>query len=391
MGKAQELYGMPWGRREYILVLDAYLQSDCSWFSPEDAPVRVLAKLLGRTPAAVVMRMENFASLDPARSETRKGLGHISPLGMRIFEEYFQKRESLRDLAEFLQGEARARDMPLFDDPVIIPRAFGKYELGDLIGDGGFGTVYSCLHTDTSRAYAIKIIKTDKIHDHEVRQRFIREMRALKAIKHPHVICLHEENLDSEEELPAFIMDLAVTSLHEYMMQRSREMGDSVARPLLRRVDAVTVFTQVLSAVAALHKATPRIIHRDINPRNVLLMPDGVWVLADFSLAKFLHSAPVTTAFATQSGQAWATEGYAAPEQYRDFKHVDERGDVFSLGVLLWELFSSAWPPRRTEALMLPPALEPICAKATSWELKDRYACVAELEEAFNGAIQNLN
>lgn len=392
MNRAEQLYGKPWSKREYILVLDAYFQHGDGWVDPASPKITELSTLMGRTPASVVMRMENFASVDPDNASRRRGLIHITPLGKKVFDEYAGDRDSLHGLAAFLGDEAASQYLPLFDsNSVAIPKAFGKYQLGDLIGDGGFGVVYSCTDTKTDGLFAIKIVRADRIHDNEVRQRFSREMRALKAVRHPNVICLHEDNLESEEELPAFIMDLAATNLHDHMMQKAHAMGESVKRPVLGQSEAIAVFSQVLTAVKTLHAASPRIIHRDINPRNVLLMPNGTWVLADFSLAKFLHSAPVTTAFATRSGQAWATEGYAAPEQYRDFRQADERADVYSLGVLLWELFSSAWPPRRSEALMLAPELDAICTKATSWEAEDRYDCVADLEAAFLDASQRCD
>ena len=83
MSKAQQLYGKPWGESEYIIVLDAYLSHEGTWYSPDDDEIKNLARLLGRTPASIVMRMENYASIDPAQEEARKGLFHISPLGRK--------------------------------------------------------------------------------------------------------------------------------------------------------------------------------------------------------------------------------------------------------------------------------------------------------------------
>ena len=310
---------------------------------------------------------------------------------MKVFNDWASDRSALSQCADFLKREAESAYLPLFEpDLVPMPKAFGKYELGDLIGEGMFGVVYSCLQTQSLAPFAIKIIRAEKIHDKEVRARFLREMRALKAVRNPNIIALHDDNLDSEMSVPAFIMDLAETSLHDYITEKAKEIGEGGERPFLDRDKAVSIFSQILAGVEALHSHARTIIHRDINPGNILRLPDGTWVLADFSLAKFLTSSPVTTTFSPDSSSAWVTEGYAAPEQYRDFKGTDHRADIYALGVLLWELFSAAWPPRRPDFLALPESLEPICAKATSWEADDRYASVGQLAEAFEQAVREL-
>ena len=327
MGKAERLYGHPWSEREYVIALYFYFRNrDCP--RHETAPyIQELATILGRTPASVVMRMENFSSLDP-ESET-SGLSNIGPLCRKVFTDWSPRRDHLESCAKLLIREStEARNLSLFEpEPVTLPKAFSKYELLDHIGDGGFGSVFSCIEISSGKQFAIKIIKADNRFDRETLHRFFREMRILRSIQHPSVIRLHDDNLEAEESFPAFVMDLAQRSLTSLLDELS-EHG-SKGRPYLTTTDAVRIFRSVTSAVDALHCHDVRIVHRDINPNNVLLMDNGEWVLADFSLAKFLRSAATGSTFVTKTHMGWGTAYYAAPEQYRDFKRTDERTDVY--------------------------------------------------------------
>lgn len=202
----------------------------------------------------------------------------------------------------------------------------------DSIGDGGFGSVYSCVHTKSGDAFAIKIVRTDRIRDDEVLSRFRREIKALKAFNHPYVIRLHDDNLDRERDFPAFVMDLASCSLGDYVEESLAGQRATAERPRLPHEEAKVIFRTVAEAVEAMHCNASPLIHRDINPNNVLRMPNGDWVVADFSLVKFRQAAIVTTTFATQSRRGGhGTQGYTAPEQWQDFSKADERADIYSL------------------------------------------------------------
>jgi serine/threonine protein kinase len=259
----------------------------------------------------------------------------------------------------------------------------------DHIGDGGFGHVFSCIEVETSQLYAIKIIRAERVGEREVLHRFHREMRALKHIQHPNVIRLHEDNLETEADFPSFIMDLADITLHSYIGD-TVPPGDGEDRRNLPIEEAATIFRSVLSAADALHSHNPAIAHRDINPSNILRLPNGVWVLADFSLAKFMTPTGVTSSFATQTKAAWGTGLYAAPEQYRDFRTSDARSDIYALGILIWDLFSSGWPPFERETPLLPTPLIRLFRKCTERLPSSRYATVAELASDFEAAMIDL-
>lgn len=393
MKKPAELYGQPWRRRDLLIALHAY-------FANRDKPAHVtapwilkVAEILGRTPASVLMRMANFASLDPATPSQREGLVKGGPLCVRVFEEWSRKQAELAATARFLVEEETDSANEKFDlfnpEPVRLPRAFGKYELLDPVGAGSYGSVYSCISAEGTEPLAIKVIKLEAILDKETVHRFYREIRALKSIRHPNVIRIYEDNLDSEEKFPAFVMDLALCNLREFVAKITRGgPRDPEERPRIGADTASKIMLAMFAAVEVLHQHQPPIIHRDLNPNNILLLPDGRWVLADFGLAKFLHVDPVATAFATGTTHVGiGTAYFAAPEQYRSLRNCGPQTDIYALGMLIWDLFSVNWPEPDRSDLGLPPALEPVFRKAAHRNVSSRYQSVEELRLEFVSAI----
>jgi serine/threonine protein kinase len=377
MAYQDELYGRPWAEREYIIVFDTYMDSRDQPYSPESNVVQELARLMGRTPAAICMRMENFASLDPARATVRRGLGHVTPLCRRIVSEWSSVPDKLKVAASVLRRDINERwaARTLFDsDSASIPRAFGKYELLDQIGvgQGSFGTVFVALDTESGEQVAIKVIQAGRVADKEKLSRFGREIRALKSVRHRSVIAIREDNVETEKEFPGYVMELAERSLTDLL--------DPVRQRMIPRDEAKEIMEAVAGACIELHHHTPRIIHRDINPNNILRLSDGRWVLADFSLAKFLGAEPLT-GFATLTNAQCGTSYYGSPEQYRDLRMTDERSDVYALGVLLWELYSTEGPPPPRQQTGLPAELERIYLRATEREARLRYSGAREFRE----------
>lgn len=387
MSTATELYGRPWSEREYIIVLDHYFRHENQPRHPGCEHIQSVARLIGRTAGAVSMRMENYSSIDPSLEGKRIGLPHINALGRRVFEYWYSKRDALRECAAAFIRDQKMDVSPSLFDPISVrlPRAFNRYELVDQIGTGGSGAVFSCVDVDTQQLYAIKIIHADRTYDDETLHRFRREIKALKSREHPHVIRLHEDNLDSERNFPAYVMDLASHSLTSFVDQIAREQPVR-SRPYLPPILAKEIVHSIFEATHALHTNNPRLIHRDINPNNVLWMPGGTWVLADFGLAKFITSAPLTTSFKTTTQRGWGTEFYTAPEQYHNFRNVDHRTDIYSLGILIWELFTATGPPPDRDHLGLPEPLAQVYKQATHRDLNVRYQSVVDLRQGFDAA-----
>ena len=392
MSSPRELYGRHWSEAEYIVVLWLYLQHRGEPRHHLRDYVKDASKVLGRTPGAIVMRMENFASIDPEVGGARKGLVNLPEIGKRLFAEWAAKPSALKDCAEVLLRDMSAPSQPSLIDPepVRLPQAFGRYELLDPLGEGAFGAVYSCIDTETEKVFAIKIIKAVAASSgrDELLGRCRREIKALKTVSHPGVVQIYEDNLDSEKEFPGFVMELAVLSLAAYLDELLDTAGPNRKRPVLTVEESSVILNEVMAAASALHTHASTIIHRDINPNNILRLECGKWVLADFSLAKFLTSNSFATSFAT-THHAWGTAHYTAPEQWRNFSASDSRADIYSLGVLIWELMSNTWPPFDRAHLELPSALENVVLRATERDPEARFQSVAELAEAYNSAVTN--
>ena len=388
MTTPEHLYGRPWSEPEFLIVLHYYLKHHDEPKHEGTQFVNDLSRILGRTVSSVLMRMENYASIDPTVQETRVGLIHITDFGRRLFEKWRNQPESLELTAGVLIRQAEQKDVPdLFNpSPIKIPKAFGRYELVDQLGEGTSGLVFSCIDTESKKAFAIKIIHSHIVQDAEIFHRFLREIHALKAVSHPNVIALHQDNLDSERNFPAFVMDLATHSLTGYL-EEARHSQIERKRPILHFTESQTIIHAAMDAVEALHQNVPKLIHRDINPNNLLRLPNGRWVLADFGLAKFLSTAPVSTSFQTTTHRGWGTMWYTAPEQYDDFMNSTERTDVYSLGMLIWELFTNAGPP--PSDLGLPEELAELYRKATARDPNQRHGSVDELRREFDKALKD--
>lgn len=381
MSTPRQLYGQPWREPEYIIVLNVYLRTRDQPRHINSPYIVELANLLGRTPASIVMRFENFANLDPAISSARVGLGNIGPAGIRVFNNWHAKPEQLAEIADVLIREQNAESIPtLFEpDPVRMPMAFGRYELGDCLGEGGFGIVFDCVDVQSNEPYAIKIIRTDRLQDREALHRFRQEIRGLRAIEHPNIIQMYEDNLDEQRDFPAFIMDLGVASL-------TRVLDDDESPLLDDQKSRATVLTSIIDAVDSMHCGNPSLIHRDINPNNVLLMPDGRWVLADFGLVGFMQTVQEYTSYVSKT-RGWGTTFYAAPEQYRCFRDADKRSDVYALGMLMWRLLSTEVGVPDRQAHGLSPQIARVFDRAIARDKVMRYETVAEFRDDLESAM----
>lgn len=391
--QARELYGKPWSRREYILVLYYYFLHPDASHDKNTPSVIDLAAVMGRTPAAVAMRLHNFSSLDRENNKTRIGLQNIGPLGRDIFSWWRDRLDSLKIVGdEYLRDAKDANTPDLFNpEPMRLPLAFGKYEPLDELGNGGFGTVISCIDPRTNKQYAIKIIRPELVDDIEALSRFRREIGLIKAISHPNVIRIHEDNLNSEYHFPAYVMDLAEWPLRLYLDRSRRDGSVPDKKPRLPTSEAIELILEVFDGVEALHTNNPPVVHRDIKPENVLRLANGRWVIADFGLAKFLPPVAFSNSFATASKKAMGTTGYAAPEQSKDFRSADHRADIYSLGVLIWELFSPAWGQLDRSDTELPLSLEQVVLKATAKRPEERYSTVHDLRIEFIEGVKGVD
>ncbi len=209
----------------------------------------------------------------------------------------------------------------------LIGRVFSHYRLEQLLGEGGMGLVYRATDLKLGRAVAIKLLSYHLAADKTAKARFLREARTASALDHPNIGVIHEIG---EQDGELFI----VMALYEGETLKQRlEKG---ALPLNEGIQVVRELTLGLEAA---HRAG--IVHRDIKPANVMLGRTGSVKILDFGLAKLASDLVGQTV--TQPGQVFGTPLYMSPEQLKG-EAADARSDLWSLGVVAYELFSGICP-----------------------------------------------
>ena len=215
----------------------------------------------------------------------------------------------------------------------IVGQQLGRYRITEQLGAGGMGEVYVAEDTRLGRRVALKILLAHFTKDDERVRRFQREARAVLALNHPNILTIHEIG---EVDHRHFI----VTELIEGSTLRKHTAHNN-----LRFSETLDIAIQIASALGAAHAAS--IVHRDIKPENVMVRSDGIVKVLDFGLAKLteLDSAASQGELSvnTQQGMVLGTSRYMSPEQARALP-VDVRTDIWSLGVVLYEMIAGQTP-----------------------------------------------
>jgi hypothetical protein len=256
-----------------------------------------------------------------------------------------------------------------------------RYELGPVLGQGGMARVHQGLDRQLGRRVAIKVLAPPFDRDGEFVERFRREARAAAGLSHPNIVAVFDSGSDDGTH---FI----VTELVEGETLADRLRRDGPMPP----ADAVAVAVDVARALAAAHARG--LIHRDIKPGNVMLLPDGGVKVVDFGIARAAGSDTLT-----HTGVVLGSTAYLSPEQAGG-QPVDERADLYSLGCVLYEMltghvpFSADTPiatmyrhvnedaPPPSTIAPVQPELEDVVLRCLEKDPKRRFASAAELEAA---------
>jgi len=294
-------------------------------------------------------------------------------------------------------GPAPPSDSPSLTttiDPIthgLLPGTLvaGKYRLLGEIGRGGMGVVYEADDLKLRRTVALKFLPVELTDDPEARERFIHEAQAASVLDNPHICTIHE--IGEGEDRRMFIA---------MALCNGESLRTKIKRGPLAPAEALSIAAQVADGLASAHAAG--IIHRDVKPANVLVTKDGTARVADFGLAKIAGEARLTRA-----GRAVGTVAYMSPEQLRG-EDVDVRTDVWSLGVVLYEMLTGSLPfhgstehsiayaivnGERKSLALLPPGTPAGCAavleKALAKDPAARYASAVEVADDLAAVREN--
>ena len=276
--------------------------------------------------------------------------------------------------------------MPLSSGTIL-----GRYKVHSQLGAGGMGEVYLVHDTRLNRRVALKVLPADLVCNPQRLHRFKLEAQAASALNHPNIITIHEIG---EEDGTHFIAIEFIDG--ESLRQRIRREGLTLGETL-------DISVQVASALAAAHETG--IIHRDIKPENIMLRRDGYVKVLDFGLAKLMEKSPAhqssdshaSTFLQTEPGTVMGTTQYVSPEQVRGLE-VDARSDIFSLGIVLYEMVTHELPFQgetasdliaailKSEPILpssfnreIPTELERIILKTLAKDREERYQTVRDL------------
>ncbi|MEW5956349.1 MAG: protein kinase [Chloroflexota bacterium] len=263
------------------------------------------------------------------------------------------------------------------------PTRIGRYEIHSLLGQGGMGTVYRGRDPAMERWVAIKTITVQDVHQ---RARFQQEVRAAGGLNHPHITTIYD--VGEQDELAYIVMELV----------DGQTLVSRLASPVPWS-EAINLLLPICQALAYAHSRG--VIHRDVKPANILISVEGQAKLSDFGVARL----EAALRRITESGSTVGTPLYTAPEQIRN-EPVDGRADLFSLGVVLFELISGQHPfiadtlaqiifritqpqPANLDALtpLAPPAVVGLVGRALAKQAAARFGDAAEMAAAMTACL----
>lgn len=276
-------------------------------------------------------------------------------------------------------------------DNYVGKRLDGRYEVQEIIGVGGMSVVYKAYDNVDDRIVAIKILKDEFLNNEEFKRRFKNESKAIALLSHENIVRVYDVNFG--EKLQYIVMEyIDGITLKEYINKQNSITWN----------DAVYFMTQILRAVQ--HAHDKGIVHRDIKPQNIILLPNGTLKVTDFGIARFSRSETKTL-----TEQAIGSVHYIAPEQAKG-EQTDERADIYSMGVVLYEMLAGKVPFDSENAVSvalmqvqanaekltqinpnIPKGLEQICVHAMQKNPDDRYQSATEMLLDIEEIIKNPN
>jgi len=272
----------------------------------------------------------------------------------------------------------------------MATQKFGRYIIKSEIGRGGMATVFHAYDPRFERDVAIKVLPKEFLHDPQFRTRFEREAKTIALLEHPAIVPVYD--FGEEEDQPYIVM--------RYMSGGS--MSDRITQGPVSLEETVQLFNRLAPALDAAH--AKGIIHRDLKPGNILFDQYGNAFLSDFGIARLAQSSGATLT----GGNILGTPAYMSPEQVQGDKEIDGRSDIYSLGVILYQMLTGNAPYQATtpaRVMMmhilepvpqilqakkdLPTAVQNVIDKAMAKDPADRYSTSAEMAASLDGILFN--
>ena len=289
----------------------------------DDAARRCLSELTGVEPALAFQTLpETDLEPEAVAEDLSEVTGSEMPVAADRTPELPPGAPPPRPIPATAGGEAAPPPPP--PEPMALPN-LGRFHVEEELGRGSMGVVYKALHPSLGIPVAIKVV-----HEHSgneaIRMRFQREAAAVAALNHPGIVRVYD--FDAERDRLFIVMEYLAGRSLGYWLREMGRLGNELA---------VDLTQQVLSAVGAAHDHG--IVHRDLKPENILISNQGKAKILDFGVAKLLDDSPQLTA----EGFTVGTPTYMAPEQLRG-EVVDARSDIYSIGVLLYQMLDGNPP-----------------------------------------------
>jgi serine/threonine protein kinase len=270
---------------------------------------------------------------------------------------------------------------PTLDDSETLVRhavAIPGYELEVIIGRGGMGEVWRAKQVSLGREVAVKVLAANLAREADFVKRFEKEAAALAALSHPGIVQIIDRGV--ADGVPYFVMEFV----------HGHSLRDLVDAKNLAPAEALKIVVQVAAAIESAH--VRGVIHRDVKPENILIDTEGRVKVADFGLAGIRGDKFNVTATAMTMG----TLNYMAPEQRKDAKAVDARADIYSLGVVLYELLTGDVPVGhfRLPSERVPgldKRIDAVVLKALASDRTERFPSAAAMAQALEGMLSTIS
>ncbi len=299
---------------------------------------------------------------------------------LRLGMQSWQASHSLQQFRLEPTIDSRNQEPALAVSVEELAAKFPQFELLHLVGSGGMGSVYCARQKSLNRLVALKIIKPEAKQRAEFADRFVREARALAQLNHPNIITVHD--FGEIDGIYYFVMEYLDGVNLRQMLRGNR----------LTPRQALEIVPAVCDALQYAHDKG--IVHRDIKPENILIDTQGGIKIADFGLAKLLDQESAGPQL-TQANHIMGTMHYMAPEQIEQPLQVDHRADIYSLGVVIYELLTGELPLGRfappSQKVSIDIRLDEIVMQTLAKEPALRYQRVSDVKAQLSSLTSSVS